>query len=78
LNDKLPSGSFLKTLVTEKPEIIVDSILGSTNKMLNQKTLLKNVLLIRSVVDKPDIYTTSIATIRKVIQRKHINRNGST
>lgn len=53
MEDKLPSGTFLKTLVAEKPEIIVDSILGSTDKMLNPKSLLKNILLIRSVVDKP-------------------------
>jgi hypothetical protein len=53
LEDKLIGHPFLKTISNERPEVIVDSILGSYEKFPGSKNVLKNTLLVRSVVDKP-------------------------
>ncbi len=53
MEDKLVGGQFLKSLASQRPEIIVDSIIGSSERMPSSPTVLRNILLTRSVVDKP-------------------------
>lgn len=43
---------FLKTLAKERPDVVVDSILGSADKLPGIKMVLKNTALIRTVVPK--------------------------
>lgn len=52
MEDKLPGGSFLATISKERPEVIVDSILGSPEKLLPSKSLIRNIHIIRGSVDK--------------------------
>lgn len=53
IDNKLIGNPFLRTIASERPEIVIDSILGSYEKMPSSGKILKNVLLIRSSVDKP-------------------------
>ena len=53
MQDKLMGAPFLKTISNERPEVVVDSILGAYDRSLGGKTVLKNALLIRHSVDKP-------------------------
>lgn len=52
LANTLPGSPFLKTIANERPEVVVDSILGSYDRFPGAKTVLRNVSMIRSVVDK--------------------------
>jgi hypothetical protein len=52
LEQKLAGHPFLKTLAKERPEVVVDSILGTYDKFPGVKSVLRNVALIRSVVPK--------------------------
>lgn len=53
MEDSLAGHPFLKTIAKEKPETVIDSILGSYEKFPGSKNVLKNTLLIRATVDKP-------------------------
>ena len=52
MEDTMAGHPFLKTLANERPEVVVDSILGSYERFPGSKTVLKNTLLVRSVVTK--------------------------
>lgn len=52
LEEKLIAHPFLKVIASERPDVIVDSILGTSERMGNPKNLLKNVQTIRAIVDK--------------------------
>ncbi len=43
---------FLKTIANERPEVVVDSIIGTLEKFPGSKAVLKNTLLIKSIVPK--------------------------
>lgn len=53
MGEKLVGDPFLRTIANQRPEVIVDSILGSYEKFPGSKTVLNNVLAIRGIVDKP-------------------------
>ncbi len=53
LEERLVGHPLFKTIAAERPDVVVDSILGTSERMGNPKNLLKNVLLMRSVLDKP-------------------------
>lgn len=52
METNLTGHPFLKTLSNEKPEVVVDSIIGAYESALGSKNIFKNISLIRSVVPK--------------------------
>lgn len=52
MEEKLAGQPFLRTIAEQKPEVVVDSILGSYERQPESKLLLRNALLIRASVDK--------------------------
>lgn len=52
MESKLEGLSFLRTIANQRPEIIVNSILGSYERFPGSTTILNNSLVIRGIVDK--------------------------
>jgi hypothetical protein len=52
LEQNMAGHPFLKTLAKERPEVVVDSIIGTHERFPGSKMTLRNVALIRSVVPK--------------------------
>jgi hypothetical protein len=52
MEEKLAGNSFIKAIAGERPEVVVDSILGSYERFPGSKQVLKNVDLIKSIVTK--------------------------
>jgi len=52
MEEKLAGQPFLRTISEQRPEVVVDSILGSYERQPESKLILRNALLIRASVDK--------------------------
>jgi hypothetical protein len=52
MEETLAGSPFLKTIANERPEVVVDSILGAYERFPGSKTVLRNTDMIKSVVSK--------------------------
>lgn len=52
MQETLAGHPFLKTIANERPEVVVDSILGSYERFPGSKAVLRNIALIRSSVPR--------------------------
>ncbi|MCP4585320.1 hypothetical protein [Pseudoalteromonas sp.] len=74
LLDKKPGVSFLKTLVKEYPETIVDELIGAEGSKISTKALIRNVKVMKQALSKKEFNALGDKLFEKIMEvDKHTN-----